>query len=360
MSDSSCEGVYNSNLTASCVVKKTVLVVGGAGYIGSHMVLALQHTGYAVTVFDNLTRGFADSVGFVPLVVGDLCLPDDLDVCFSEHEFDLVIHFAALAYVGESVTEPELYYQNNVAGTLNLLAAMHKYGVNRLVFSSSCAIYGEPEYVPITEDHLQCPINPYGRTKLIIEQTLADYAAAYGLQSISLRYFNAAGCDAQGRAGERHDPETHLIPLVLAEALRLKQGGDPAATTLKVFGIDNPTQDGSCVRDYIHVADLCNAHLLSTERLFAGKVSGAEFYNLANGTGFSVLEIIAVCREITGQPIEYLIAPRRMGDPAVLVGDAGKAEKVLGWRPRVPKLRDMIRTVWAWMSQQAEIKRNRL
>ena len=313
------------------------------------MVLALQDAGYAVIVFDNLSRGFADAVGSAPLVVGDLRSPADLDACFASHRFDLVMHFAALAYVGESVTEPELYYQNNVIGALNLLAAMRKYKVDKFVFSSSCATYGEPQQVPIAESHLQCPINPYGRTKLMIEQALSDYAIAYGLQSVSLRYFNAAGCDPQGRVGECHDPETHLIPLILAEALRIKQGGNSAETTLKVFGTDFPTQDGSCIRDYIHVTDLCSAHLLAAVRLLNDQTNGAEFYNLANGAGFSVLEVIAACRGVTRQPIAFKAVPRRAGDPAILVGDAQKAGKILGWQPKLNRLESIIETAWAWM-----------
>lgn len=323
-----------------------LLLLGGAGYIGSHMVLGLQEAGYKVVVFDNLSRGHADAIGDVPLVIGDLRSPADLEACFAAHRFDLVMHFAALAYVGESVNEPELYYQNNVAGTLNLLAAMRRHDVSRLVFSSTCATYGEPDYTPIDEAHPQRPINPYGRSKLMIEQTLADYAAAYGLQSVSLRYFNAAGCDPLGRAGERHDPETHLIPLVLAEALRIKNGGDPAATTLKVFGDDFPTPDGSCIRDYIHVADLCQAHLLAAERLLAGRTQCAEFYNLANGKGFSVFEVIEACRQVTGQPIQYQVVSRRPGDPAVLVGEAGEATSLLGWAPWHKNLSGIISDAW--------------
>jgi len=330
-------------------MKKRVLVVGGAGYIGSHMVLALQDAGYAVVVFDNLSRGFADAVGAVPLVEGDLRSPANLDACFSAGRFDLVMHFAALAYVGESVANPELYYQNNVIGTLNLLAAMRKYRVNRIVFSSSCATYGEPEIVPIAESHPQRPINPYGRTKLMIEQALRDYSAAYAFQSISLRYFNAAGCDPKGRLGERHDPETHLIPLVLAEALRVRTGNVPEKTTLKVFGGDFSTQDGSCVRDYIHVTDLCRAHLLAAERLLADESVGCEFFNLANGNGFSVLDVITVCREITGQPIAYQLVARRAGDPAVLVGNADKAAEILGWKPEIITLAEIIETHWRWL-----------
>ncbi|MDD4880569.1 MAG: UDP-glucose 4-epimerase GalE [Gallionellaceae bacterium] len=328
-----------------------ILVVGGAGYIGSHMVLALQEAGYSVVVFDNLSRGFADAVASAPLVVGDLRSAEALDACFAAHRFDLVMHFAALAYVGESVGEPELYYQNNVVGALNLLAAMRAHGVARLVFSSTCATYGEPERIPIDETHPQRPINPYGRTKLMIEQALADYAAAYGLHSASLRYFNAAGGDPQGRVGERHDPETHLIPLVLAEAMRLKRGGEPAATGLQVFGADFPTADGSCIRDYIHVTDLCSAHLLAAEGLLSGKLSGAHCLNLANGGGFSVLEVIDACRKVTGQPIQYRVFPRRAGDPAALVGDAGRAAAVLAWQPRYRQLETMIETAWAWLNR---------
>ncbi len=330
---------------------KSVLVVGGAGYIGSHMVLALRDAGYQPVVFDNLSRGHGDAVGNAPLVIGDLRSPADLDKCFSAHRVDLVMHFAALAYVGESVTSPELYYQNNVVGALNLLSAMRKHGQRRLVFSSSCATYGEPERVPIDEAHPQRPINPYGRTKLMVEQALSDYALADAMQSVSLRYFNAAGCDPRGRAGERHEPETHLIPLVLAEAMRTRNGGKPSETALRVFGSDFPTRDGSCVRDYIHVADLCRAHLLASERLLARDVHGAEVYNLANGIGFTVLEVIDACRKVTGQPIEYRAMPRRPGDPAALVGNAGKALQVLGWKPEHAELTAIIRSAWNWMEK---------
>jgi len=323
-----------------------VLVAGGAGYIGSHMVLALQDAGHRVTVFDNLSRGHRDVLNGAPLVEGDLCRPADLDRCLGEQRFDVVMHFAALAYVGESVEHPGLYYRNNVTGSLNLLDAMHRHGLQRLVFSSTCATYGEPFATPMDESHPQQPINPYGRTKLMIEQSLADYAAAHDLQSVSLRYFNAAGADPAGRACERHDPETHLIPLVLAEALRLQKGGDPAQTGLRVFGGDFATLDGSCIRDYIHVADLCAAHLLAAERLVAGKVQGAEAYNLGNGKGFSVLEVIEACRQVTGQPIGYQMAGRRAGDPAALVGDARRARSVLGWRPQYDCLEQIIRDAW--------------
>jgi len=332
---------------------KTILVVGGAGYIGSHMVLALKDAGYDVVVFDNLSQGHADAVSGARLVVGDLRAPEEIDRCFAERSFNLVMHFAALAYVGESVVKPELYYQNNVLGTLNLLAAMRRYGVEKFVFSSTCATYGEPARLPIAEDHPQQPINPYGRSKLMVEQVLRDYGHAYGLRSISLRYFNAAGCDAKGRAGERHDPETHLVPLALAEALRVKNGGDPEGTRLEVFGDDFATQDGSCVRDYIHVSDLCHAHLLAAARLLNGAVdegNPAEFYNLANGNGFSVLDVIRTCEAVSGLPIRYRMVPRRAGDPAVLVGDATLAGKNLGWERQYTDLPSIVQTAWKWMS----------
>ncbi|KAB7742153.1 UDP-glucose 4-epimerase GalE [Parvibaculum sedimenti] len=335
-------------------MKKKILVVGGAGYIGSHMVLALQDEGHEVVVFDNLSRGHADAVNGARLVVGDLRAPQELAHCFAGQSFDLVMHFAALAYVGESVVQPDLYYQNNVLGTLNLLAAMRQHGVGKFVFSSTCATYGEPESVPIAEDHSQNPINPYGRSKLMVEQVLRDFGEAYGLQSVGLRYFNAAGCDREGRAGERHEPETHLIPLVLAEALRVKTGGNPAATMLEVYGTDFDTPDGSCVRDYIHVSDLCRAHLLAAERLLSGAVKHdrpAEFYNLANGNGFSVLDVIRTCEAVTGVPIRYRSARRRVGDPAVLVGDASLAGKILGWNAQYGDLSSIVQTAWDWMSR---------
>jgi len=332
--------------------KSSILVLGGAGYIGSHMLMALHDSGYSVIAFDNLSRGFADSVGSVPLIIGDLRSATDLDACFTSHRIDLVMYFAALAYVSESVTDPEQYYQNNVVGGLNLLATMRRYGVSRLVFSSTCATFGDPEHIPIAECHPQRPISPYGRTKLMIEESLRDYASAYGMQSVSLRYFNVAGCDPDGRVGERHQPELHLVPLVLAEAMRLKVGGNPTDTSLRVFGTDFPTLDGSCVRDYIHVTDVCHAHLLAAERLLAGRTQGAEFYNLGNGQGFSVLQVIDACRKVTGQPIEYTVGARRAGDPSVLVGDARLAERVLGWRPYHVELDNMIRTAWAYLQRR--------
>jgi len=333
-------------------MNRTVLVTGGAGYIGSHMVKALRGAGHRVVVIDNLSRGFADAVPEGLLVVADLLDAAALDRLFTEHSIDVVMHFAALAYVGESMQHPRLYYHNNVQGALNLIHAMLDHGVDKLVFSSTCATYGVPDEIPITEQAPQRPINPYGRSKLMIEQVLADYASACGLNSVSLRYFNAAGCDAEGELGERHDPETHLIPLVLQEAARVLDGGEPADTTLAVFGDDFDTPDGSCVRDYIHVEDLCAAHLAAMERLCDGEPLGAEAYNLGNGNGFSVFEVIDVCRRVTGAPIDYRVSPRRPGDPPALVGSAARAKEVLGWQPSFTALDQIIDTAWQWMCQQ--------
>jgi len=329
--------------------KKKVLVVGGAGFIGSHMALMLRDSGYAVTVFDNFSRGHADVVPPDELVAGDLCNQHDLQRLFHKGHFDLVMHFAGLAEVGESVRNPELYYRNNVTGTLNLLAQMRDSGVGRIVFSSSCATYGNPRQIPMREDHPQHPVNPYGTTKFIVERALADFAAAYDLQSISLRYFNAAGCDPSGLLGERHDPETHLIPLVLREACRISNGGDPAATELCVFGNDFDTRDGTCVRDYIHVRDLCAAHLAAADRLLAGSGNGADALNLGNGRGYTVLEVIEACRRVTGRDIRYRVVGRRAGDPASLVADAGRAGAELQWTPTIPDLEEMVRTAWNWL-----------
>ncbi|HAD04944.1 MAG: UDP-glucose 4-epimerase GalE [Desulfuromonadales bacterium GWC2_61_20] len=330
-------------------MKGAVLVVGGAGYIGSHMVRQLQQAGYAVTVFDNLTSGHRDAVGSASLVVGDLRHPADLAALFAPpRRFALVLHFAALSLVGESVVEPYRYYHNNVAGTLNLLAAMQAAGVGRLVFSSTSAVYGNPQRLPLDEEHPLLPINPYGRSKRMVEEILADAAAAYGLRSIALRYFNAAGADPAGGLGERHSPETHLIPLILQRAARLC-AGETAAPPLQVFGADFPTPDGTCIRDYIHVNDLCRAHLLAAERLLAGACTGAEVYNLGNGAGYSVLEVIAACRRVTGRDIPFTVVARRPGDPPELVAAAEKARSVLGWSPAMPALDAIVATVWAWM-----------
>ena len=326
-----------------------VLVVGGAGYIGSHMVAILLKQGFLVSVFDNLSRGHKDACEGAHFIQGDLLDFSEISDCLAAQSFDIVFHFAALAYVGESAKHPEQYFQNNVVGSVNLLSAMRKHKLNRLVFSSTCSTYGEVERLPIRETDPQAPVNPYGFSKLVVERMLADYTKAYGFQSISLRYFNAAGCDPLGLIGERHEPETHLIPLTLREALRTKLGGNPKDTALQIFGDDFETPDGSCQRDYVHVNDLCEAHLLAAQQLLISHEGQAKYYNLANSVAYSVFEIISACRRLTRQPIEYRIASRRPGDPAILIGDAQKATKELGWQPRHVQLDDMISSAWNYL-----------
>ncbi|ROR32791.1 UDP-glucose 4-epimerase GalE [Inmirania thermothiophila] len=321
-----------------------VLVVGGAGYIGSHMVALLAERGHAVTVLDDLSSGHRDAVLAGELVVGDLGDRALLDALLGGRRFDAVMHFAARIQVAESVAQPARYYRNNVAATLTLLEAMLAHGVGAFVFSSTAAVYGEPQRVPIDEDHPKAPVNPYGRSKWMVEQMLADLEAAHGLRSVSLRYFNAAGADPAGRLGERHDPETHLIPLVLQAA-----AGRREAVT--VFGTDYDTHDGTCIRDYVHVADLCEAHLLALERLWAGAPGGA--FNLGNGNGFSVREVIETARRVTGRAIRVREGPRRAGDPARLVADSRRAREVLGWRPRHDALETIVAHAWAWESARA-------
>ena len=321
----------------------TVLVVGGAGYIGSHMVCALLEQGYQVVTFDNLCAGHRDAVIGGQFVQGDLANTADLQAVFARWSLDAVMHFAAFAQVGESVAAPAKYYRNNVVATLNLLEAMRLSGVSRFIFSSTGATFGEPAYRPMDEAHPQRPINPYGRTKWMVEQILRDYDQAYGLRSVCLRYFNAAGADPAGRLGERHDPETHLIPL----ALRVAAGRLPALT---VYGRDYPTPDGTCIRDYVHVTDLCQAHLRALERLLNGDATAV--YNLGNGEGFSVQQVISAARDVTGRPLATIDAPRRPGDPSHLVADSRLARSQLGWTPRYPELHTMIAHAWQWMQRE--------
>lgn len=330
----------------------SVLVVGGAGYIGSHMCRMLQDAGHRVTVFDNLSRGHADAVGGCELVQGDIRSPEDLRRCLAGRRFDLALHFAALAYVGESVLKPAEYYDTNVRGSLTLLEALRHAGVDKLVFSSTCATYGEVQERPITEAHPQRPVNPYGHSKWMVEQVLRDCAATGVLKSISLRYFNAAGCDPAGRLGERHDPETHLIPLVLREALRVAAGGAPEETGLNLFGTDLATPDGTCVRDYTHVSDLCAAHLLAADRLMGGAAAGFEAYNLGSGEGCSVLQVIEAARRVTGLDIRYRTSPRRPGDPLWLVGSSDRAREILGWRPKFTAIDEIVASAWRWFLAQ--------
>lgn len=321
-----------------------ILVVGGAGYIGSHMVKRLGQLGCAVTVLDNLSSGHRDAVTHGRFVHGDLGDRAMLDELFRQGRFDAVMHFASFIQVGESVQEPARYYRNNVVNTLNLLEAMRMFGVERFIFSSTAATFGEPQYSPIDEQHPQRPINPYGQSKLMVEQMLADFDRAYGLKSVCLRYFNAAGADPEGELGERHDPETHLIPLVLQAA----SGRRPY---ISVFGRDYDTPDGTCVRDYIHIVDLCEAHWLALNTLVNGAPSAA--YNLGNGAGFSVQEVIDTATRVTGQAIKVVDSPRRAGDPARLVADATLARERLGWQPKYADLATIIQHAWGWEEKVA-------
>jgi UDP-glucose-4-epimerase GalE len=318
-----------------------VLVTGGAGYVGSHAAKLLAESGHEVSILDNLQNGHRAAVGRLPLIEADLLDRQSLVAALKEHKIEAVMHFAALAYVGISVREPAQYYQNNIVGTLALLDAMRAASVSRIVFSSTCATYGLPQRVPITEDHPQSPINPYGFTKLAIEHALADYAHAYGLGYAALRYFNASGAAADGTIGEDHDPETHLIPIVLQVALGQRE-------CVEVFGTDYPTPDGTCIRDYIHVDDLATAHLAALQRLEPGK--GLKL-NLGTGSGASVNEVIDICREITGRPIPTRDSPRREGDPPELVANADAAKRVLGWEARYKTVGPIIDTAWAWHSR---------
>lgn len=318
---------------------RKILVVGGAGYIGSHMVKLLLATGHDVVTLDNLSTGHRDAVLGGEFIEGDLANRALLDAVFARHIFDGVMHFASFIQVGESVVAPAKYYRNNLVNTLNLLDAMVDHGVKTFLFSSTAAIFGEPKYMPIDMAHPQDPINPYGRTKWMVEQVLQDYDQAYGLKSICLRYFNAAGADPDGELGERHDPETHLIPLVLQVAAGRR-------SHVTIFGTDYDTPDGTCIRDYIHVMDLCAAHLLALKRLWEGAASTV--YNLGNGAGFSVQEVIDTARTVTGREIPFVIGPRRPGDPARLVADASRARLELGWQPQYPELAVIIEHAWAW------------
>lgn len=318
---------------------KTILVVGGAGYIGSHMVKMLLQKGYHPVTFDNLSTGYRDAVLGGDFVLGDLADRAALDKLFTEYFFDGVMHFASFIQVGESVQKPDKYYRNNVINTLNLLDSMIAHKVKNFIFSSSAAIFGEPHYVPIDEKHPKNPINPYGLSKWIIEQILSDYDNAYRLKSVCLRYFNAAGADPDGELGERHIPETHLIPLVLEVAAKQREH-------ITIFGQDYNTPDGTCVRDYIHINDLCQAHLLALEQLIAG--AGSSAYNLGNGTGFSVKQVIDIAQEVTGKNITIIMGNRREGDPAHLVADSQLAKKMLKWQPQYAELSTIISHAWQY------------
>ncbi|UPG92589.1 UDP-glucose 4-epimerase GalE [Luteibacter aegosomatissinici] len=317
-----------------------ILICGGAGYVGSHMVRYVLERGHEVVVYDNLSTGHRESVpAGHPFIHGDIGDAGKLARVFADHRFDAVMHFCARSLVGESVVDPYAYYENNVGNTIALLDAMRHAGVDKLVFSSTAAVFGHPVSDTIDESHPTAPINPYGQSKLMIEQVLADAAKAYGLRSVALRYFNAAGASACGSIGEAHDPETHLIPNVLKAVLGQGSG-------LKVFGTDYDTRDGTCVRDYVHVNDLASAHLLAIE--YMGMHEGAFTFNLGNGEGFTVREVIAAAEKVTGRPVPHEFAGRRPGDPAVLVASSAQAREQLGWRPAMARMEDILASAWNW------------
>ncbi len=317
-----------------------ILVTGGAGYIGSHTCKALAQASFTPITYDNLVYGHDWAVQWGPLEIGELENRSSLDQVIQKYQPQAVIHFAAYAYVGESVTDPGKYYRNNVVGSLTLLEAMRDHGIPHLIFSSTCATYGQPIAIPIDETHPQQPINPYGASKLMVERMLQDFEQAHQIQSISLRYFNAAGADPEGELGEEHDPETHLIPLVLQAAAGLRP-------EIVIFGDDYDTPDGTCIRDYIHISDLASAHVFALKRLQAG--AGSNVYNLGNGQGFSVKEVIETAVAVTGHPIPVRVGPRRPGDPAQLISNASRARQDLGWIPQYPELDRIIATAWQWM-----------
>lgn len=317
-----------------------ILVTGGAGYIGSHAVRVLSAAGHDVWVYDNLIYGHAEAVQRDRLIIGDLLDSDRLDSAMVLNRIDSVVHFAAFAYVGESVTNPGIYYRNNVSGSISLFEVMRRNSVKKIVFSSTCATYGIPDSVPMDESIHQKPINPYGHTKLMIEQALRDYSHAYHWSVVALRYFNASGAASDGSIGEDHNPETHLIPLVIDAALG-KRG------PVKVFGTDYPTPDGTCIRDYIHVDDLASAHLLALEKMPPGAFTAI---NLGNGLGFSVLEVINAVERVSGKKVPVEFGPRREGDPPALIANASSAKQKLGWDPKHREIDDIVSSAWKWHS----------
>ena len=320
-----------------------ILVLGGAGYIGSHMTKMLCQTGHHVVVYDNLSTGHLEAVKWGTLVRGDLNDDGTLQRLFDAHHLDAVMHFSAKSLVGESMTDPSLYYWNNVSGTLKLLDVMRHKGVRKLIFSSSAAVYGNPVSPLIDETHPLNPINPYGKTKLMVENILSDYAAAYNISSVSLRYFNAAGADESGEIGESHNPESHLIPNILRSVTS-------GAASLKVFGNDYPTPDCTCVRDYIHVTDLARAHLLALD--YMDGAPGAHVFNLGNGRGFSILEVIRAAEQVIGTPVPFTYEPRRNGDPPSLVANSSRAAETLGWRAEKADITDIIGSAYKWHKNQ--------
>lgn len=320
-----------------------ILVTGGAGYIGSHYVLYERARCRGVVALDNLVYGHREAVLDAPLAVGDSGDRAALDRVFTGYPVDAVVHFAAFAYVGESVTRPEKYYHNNVVATLHLLVAMRDQGIRDFIFSSSCATYGNPEYVPMDEQHPRAPINPYGESKFMCEKIMHAYGRAHGLRFTALRYFNAAGAEPEGRIGESHDPETRLLPLILQAALGVRG-------PVTLFGTDYDTPEGTCIRDYVHVLDLAQAHSLALDRLRAGGESAV--YNLGTGTGYSVRQVIDCCEKVSGRPVPRQAGPRREGDPSRLVASSEKAKQELGWRPAYLDLEETIATAWRWESNR--------
>jgi UDP-glucose 4-epimerase len=316
-----------------------VLVIGGAGYIGSHMVKMLLSSGHKVMTLDNLSSGHRDAVVGGEFIQGDIADTACLDRIFTTFKPDAVMHFASFIQVGESVRKPDIYYRNNVTNTLNLLDAMLKYNVKKFIFSSTAAVFGEPDYVPIDEIHPNRPLNPYGRSKWIIEQVLADYDKAFDFRSVCLRYFNAAGADPEGQLGERHDPETHLIPLILQAASGRREN-------IHVFGRDYDTPDGTCIRDYIHIVDLCSAHLAALDYLCQDGQS--DRFNLGNGAGFSVQQVIDAVEQVSGRKVTVINGPRREGDPARLVADSKRAKLTLNWEPKFTDLETIVAHAWQW------------
>jgi UDP-glucose 4-epimerase len=323
---------------------KKILVVGGAGYIGSHMVWLLGQQGVEVVVLDDLSSGHADAVLAGTLVVGDMANRLLLDQLFTQHRFDAVMHFASFIQVGESMLDPAKYYRNNVTNTLTLLDAMLAHKVDKFIFSSTAAVFGEPQYTPIDERHVQNPINPYGRSKWMVEQVLQDLGRAHGLRSVCLRYFNAAGAHPQGLLGERHLIETHLIPLIL-------QTASGRRSDIQVFGDDYDTPDGTCVRDYVHVMDLGDAHVRALDYLVAGHPSRA--LNLGSGVGFTNREVLDTVRRVSGRAVEVIEGPRREGDPPQLVASRRLAQQLLGWEPRLSDVETIVRHAWAWEQKLA-------
>ncbi len=323
-----------------------VLVVGGAGYIGSHMVKMLLGAGHEVITLDNLSSGHRDAVLGGVFVEGDLADTACIKRVFEQYQPEAVMHFASYIQVGESVRKPDIYYRNNVTNTLNLLDAMLQFDVKKFIFSSTAAVFGEPDYVPIDEAHPNRPLNPYGRSKWMIEQTLADYDKAFDLRSVCLRYFNAAGADPEGQLGERHDPETHLIPLIL-------QAASGRRGNIHVFGRDYDTPDGTCIRDYIHIMDLCAAHLAALEYL--NKAGTSDRFNLGNGSGFSVQQVIDAVQKVSSKTVTVINGPRREGDPARLVADSKRARQTLAWKPVYTELETIVAHAWQWELKQAKV-----